>query len=91
MRAILTRSRVISHSLTPGFQCAKCGKWHDDLPLDLGYDEPIYVAELDENERLKYVTDRGDSCELLRDGETHHVVRGVIEIPIVQRALHPAA
>jgi len=83
VRAIVTRSRVISIPVTTGFQCAGCGKWHDELPLDLGYDEPMYVAELDEDERARCVTKFGDFRELRRDGETHHFVRGVIEIPIL--------
>src|SRR5664279_3560169 len=75
--------RVSSRAMATGFQCATCGKWHDELPLDLGYAEPLYVAELDDNERSQFVTTLGDFRVLRRDGETHHFVRGVIEIPIV--------
>ena len=60
-----------------------CGKWHDELPLDVAYAEPLYVAELDDNERAEFVTMLRDFRVLRRDGETHHFVRGVIEIPII--------
>jgi hypothetical protein len=69
--------------MSDGFQCATCGKWHDELPLDFGYAEPLYVAELDASERSEFVTELGDFRVLRRDGETHHFVRGVIELPIV--------
>jgi hypothetical protein len=69
--------------MTVGFQCASCGKWHDELPLDLGYAEPLYVAELDDNERQQFVTTLGDFRVLRRDGETSYFVRGVIELPII--------
>lgn len=65
-----------------GFQCASCGKWHDELPLDFAFDEPLYVAELDDDER-RLVTGTGDFRELDQENEKHHFIRGVIEIPIV--------
>jgi hypothetical protein len=37
-------------SMSTGFQCATCGQWHDELPLDFGFAEPDYVVGLDENE-----------------------------------------
>src|SRR5262245_6348189 len=69
--------------MTRGFQCASCGKWHDELPLDFAFDEPKYVAELDDEERAKCVKGAGDFRELLQEGEKHYFIRGVLEIPIV--------
>jgi len=66
-----------------GFQCASCGKWHDELPLYFACDEPLYVAELSETDRAKYVTTLGDFRELVRDGTRNYFVLGVVEIPIL--------
>jgi len=64
------------------FHCRSCGEWHDEVPLDLGFDEPLYVAELNADDRARFVTSWSDFRTLLRDGATHHFIRGVIEIPI---------
>ena len=53
--------------MSVGFQCASCGKWHDELPLDVGYAEPMYVAELDDSERAEFVTMLRDFRVLRRD------------------------
>jgi hypothetical protein len=66
-----------------GFTCASCGKWHDELPLDLAFAEPLQVAELDEGERARSLRKIGDFRVLERGGEIDRFVRGVIEIPIL--------
>lgn len=66
-----------------GFQCGDCGTWHDELPLDVGFDEPLYVSELDDDQRARWVTGTGDFRELVQDDVRHYFIRGVIEIPIV--------
>jgi hypothetical protein len=65
-----------------GFRCHTCGRWHDELPLDVGFDDPLYIHELTDDERAGQVTSAGDL--LVRNGDQgmHHVVRGVIEIPV---------
>ena len=66
-----------------GFQCATCGRWHDTLPMDVGFAEPLYVAELSEPERARRVTFDGD-FRVLRDADaTHYFVRGVVEVPVI--------
>ncbi|HEY4182327.1 MAG TPA: DUF2199 domain-containing protein [Kofleriaceae bacterium] len=69
--------------MKPGFQCGSCGQWHDELPLDFGFQEPDYVHELDASERARFVTGKGDFRELQQDESLHYFIRGVIEIPIV--------
>jgi hypothetical protein len=66
-----------------GFQCASCGEWHAELPLNLGFAEPLQVAELDEAEGERCVTKLGDFRLLERDGQVDRFVRGVVEIPII--------
>jgi hypothetical protein len=67
-----------------GFRCAGCGEWHDELLLDFAFDEPLYVADLARDDRARFVKGTGDFRELLRDGETHFFIRGLIEIPILE-------
>ena len=67
----------------PGFRCHTCGQWHVELPLDVGYDEPDTLCGLDEDQRSRDVTSDGDfrTWHDTDAGETHHFIRGVIEIP----------
>jgi hypothetical protein len=65
-----------------GFRCSSCGEWHDELPLDFGFGEPDYIAELDAESRKHLAKGVGDFRELVRDGGSHYFIRGVIEIPI---------
>ena len=69
---------------TRGFRCHTCGQWHDELPLDVGFDEPLYVDELSAEERAAQVTADGDfRVWNSADQGTHYFVRGVIEIPVL--------
>lgn len=69
--------------MSKGFQCATCGNWHDELPLNFSFAEPYYVEELELGDRERLVSGEGDFRELPRDGDTHFFIRGRIEIPIV--------
>jgi hypothetical protein len=45
-----------------GFRCHSCGQWHDELPLDLGADDPLYLEDLTTDDRTNsrlYVTRNG--------------------------------
>src|SRR5579863_8974833 len=68
--------------MATGFHCRSCGKWHDELPLDLGFDEPLYVAELNADDRARLVTSWSDFRILVRDDARHYFIRGLIEIPV---------
>lgn len=65
-----------------GFWCAACGKWHDELALDYGFDEPRNLAELDADERERYATVDGDFVVIAYEDQTDRFMRGVLEIPI---------
>lgn len=66
----------------PGFHCHTCGEWHDELPLDVGFDEPLHVDELTAEERARSVTGAGDFRTLTNDEGVHYFIHGVIEIPV---------
>lgn len=38
-----------------GFRCATCGKWHDELPMDVGCAEPDVLAGLNARDRSRQV------------------------------------
>jgi hypothetical protein len=70
------------NSSTTGFTCDSCGEWHDSLPRDLGFDEPMYVDELDDEQRSAWVTGDGNFRVRRSPDETNYFIRGVIELPI---------
>lgn len=66
-----------------GFRCSTCGQWHDDLPLDVAFDEPAYVQRMSVEERERLVNEDGDFQIVRRpDGMNDYFIRGVIEIPV---------
>lgn len=66
-----------------GFLRHTCGEWHDSQPLDLGFDEPMYVPTLDGDERAEGVSGDGSFRVIRSEDETNYFIRGVIEIPII--------
>ena len=62
----------------PGFQCATCGQWHEELP-DLGFAFPDYWQPNEEESATCYLKD--DYCRIDDD----FFLRGCLEIPIVDR------
>jgi hypothetical protein len=63
-----------------GFVCATCGQWHAGLPLDWGFNEPIYWHQIPAGERSRRGHLSADFCDI--DG-SDFFVRGVIAIPII--------
>lgn len=61
-----------------GFQCHTCGKWHDGLPLDYGYDAPHYWSE-----NLRSDADSFLNSDLCVIRKKDYFVRGLIEIPVI--------
>lgn len=61
-----------------GFQCGTCGKWHEGLPLDYGYDHPDYWSE-----SLKGSVGCFLNSDLCVIEKRDYFVRGLIEIPIL--------
>jgi hypothetical protein len=64
----------------PGFHCATCGAYHDDLPLTLGAPAPALYYELAPHEREARVELSSDQCVI--DG-THFFVRACLVLPVV--------
>ena len=60
-----------------GFRCARCGEWHDELPMAFAAAAPAYWEQASRWSRLKGVL--GDEqCEI--DG--HYFVRARIVLPV---------
>ena len=82
---LLTFTSFIMPSTNPttrpanGFQCTDCGQWHEEMPMDMFYALPSYVASIPENERDARVVRRGDF--IIVDNE-HHFLRVLLELPI---------
>ena len=60
-----------------GFQCARCGEWHDELPMAFAAEAPAYWEQAGRLSRLKGALGE-EQCEV--DG--HYFVRGRIVLPV---------
>ncbi len=60
-----------------GFTCSTCDKYHDEFPLAIGYDKPLYYDPEDIESEKTLTSD----VYILRNG--HFFIRGVLEIPII--------
>jgi hypothetical protein len=61
------------------FRCATCGKEHDELPLDLGYDHPADFFRIPPSERDQRVQYNEDLCSI---DKKEHYARGILALPI---------
>src|SRR5438270_7223703 len=57
-----------------GFYCHSCGKYHDDLPMDVGFDYPFYKQKQEGPD-----TPNSDFYVI----DTDYFIRGCLEIPVV--------
>lgn len=64
----------------PGFICATCGEYHEELPLCFGAEVPIYYYSIPADERESRIEISKDWCVI---DDSHFFIRGRIEIPIV--------
>lgn len=64
-----------------GFYCSCCGQWHDELPLDIGYEMPDLVYSIAEADRSERVEQNADFCVV---DNQYYFVRGIIELPICE-------
>jgi hypothetical protein len=64
----------------PGFTCATCGNYHDELPLCFGAAVPDYYYSIPAEERETRIEKSADWCII--DNE-HFFIRGRLEIPII--------
>jgi hypothetical protein len=63
-----------------GFECACCGKYHDELPMSYGSPAPAYWHQIEPAERENRCELTSDICVI--DNE-FYFIRGCIEIPVV--------
>jgi hypothetical protein len=61
------------------FRCETCGKEHDTLPLDLGYDYPADFFRIPASEREQRIVYNGDLCSI---DKQEHYARGILALPI---------
>ena len=66
--------------MTEGYFCETCGKYHDELPMDLGADAPAIYFHIPEEERESRCELNNDVCVV---DEEHFFIRGCLEIPVV--------
>ena len=64
----------------PGFTCATCGQYHDELPLCFGTEVPAYYYSVPIAERDARIEMSEDWCVI---DDAHFFIRGRIEIPII--------
>jgi len=64
----------------PGFTCATCGNYHDELPLCFGAEAPDYYYSIPPEERETRVEKSADWCVV---DDVLFFIRGRIEIPII--------
>jgi hypothetical protein len=61
--------------------CSVCGEMHEGIPLDWGFDAPVYWSEERHGEEGFHDS---DTCVVPREDEGNdYFVRGLIEIPII--------
>jgi hypothetical protein len=64
----------------PGFTCATCGQYHDELPLCFGAEVPDFYYSVPPAAREARIEISADWCVI---DNAHFFVRGRLEIPIV--------
>ena len=62
-----------------GYQCAVCGQFHDELPMDLAQPRPAAVHAVPEHERNARVYLTDDLCVI---DEQTFFIRGVLYLPV---------
>ena len=64
----------------PGFQCATCGQYHDELPMCMGASAPDHWYAIPPEEREARIELSSDQCVI--DGE-YFFILGRILIPVI--------
>lgn len=64
-----------------GYVCASCGKTHDELPMDLGFNAPTHWDFLEVKGEKDYLT--GDFCVIHNNESADYFIRGILVIPIL--------
>jgi hypothetical protein len=63
--------------------CSRCGRAHEGLPRDWGFDAPAYWYALTPDERSTHGKLSEDLCVIQDEEGEHFFIRGVLPIPIV--------
>jgi hypothetical protein len=71
---------LLEEDCLQGYQCATCGKYHDETPLHYLVPAPYYYLTIPERERAKRCLLSSDQC--IVDGEFFFIL-GNIDIPII--------
>jgi len=65
--------------LQKGFTCPSCGKYHEETPMDMGFEAPAYYYSIPKNQRKKRCSLTPDLC--IVDDE-FFFIRGCLEVPV---------
>ena len=63
----------------PGFRCATCGEFHEELPMCLGSPAPALWFSIPEEERERRALLSSDQCVV---DDKHFFILGRLEIPV---------
>lgn len=63
-----------------GFQCATCGQYHDQLPMEYGANAPAMYGEIPDDERSSRCDLTNDLCVI---DDEFFFIRGCLEIPLL--------
>jgi len=63
-----------------GFQCGRCGKWHDGLPMSWDFAAPVYWDPRDRSVKNGESELTEDLCIIQRDS---FFMKGNLEIPLI--------
>ena len=70
-------------SSNKGFLCKTCGKWHEELPMDVGCEFPDHYFGVPESERASRVwCDRAENPNFCVIDKRDRFIRGCLIIPV---------
>lgn len=64
--------------IAEGFYCSECGRWHEELRSDMGFQLPDIVWKLDYLEKYRRSSYNKDFCTF---DSTHYFIRGLLCVP----------
>ncbi len=62
------------------YKCNICGKFHDNLPMDISYKNPADYFKVSPNERAKRIQNTEDVCVI---DNNEFYIRGVLPLPVI--------
>src|SRR5688500_8885131 len=83
---IQSTTRPTTQMNTPeknGFHCKSCGHWHEGLPMDVRFSEPVQIGDVEDGKCPDGVVADGDFRVVRHeDGRTDYFIRDLIELPV---------